>query len=102
MEPTFNMNSYEKKGYLSADYKLFHIADRQDREFSFHYHDFYKIIFFLKGKVTYCIEGKSYELSPYDIVLVAKDEIHRPVVDPDTEYERIVLYLSQSFLNMSE
>ncbi len=95
------MNSYEKKGYLSTHFKLFHIADRQDKKFQFHYHDFYKIVFFLKGNVTYCVEGKTYDLSPYDIVLVGKDEIHRPIVDPDTEYERIVLYLSQSFLNMS-
>ena len=90
---------YEKTGYLTEDYKFFHIKDRSDREFSFHYHDFYKIIVFIKGSVSYNVEGKNYEPKPNDFILVAKNEIHRPVVDPEKEYERFVLYLSDSFLS---
>lgn len=90
---------YEKQGYLTEDFKLFHIKDYSDKQYDFHYHDFYKIIFFLKGDVTYCIEGKNYELLPRDLVLVSKAEIHKPVISPDSEYERYVLYLSTSFLN---
>lgn len=90
---------YEKQGYLKDKYKIFHIKDRTDRDFSFHYHDFYKIVVFLEGKVTYSIEGKNYVLIPKDIVLVGRNEIHKPIVDPSCDYERIVVYLSQSFFS---
>lgn len=90
---------YEKTGYLTEDYKFFHIKDKSDRTFSFHYHDFYKIILFVKGKVSYNVEGKNYELKPNDLILVGRNEIHRPVVDANTEYERFVLYLSDNFLS---
>lgn len=90
---------FEKTGYLTENYKYFHIKDKSDRVFDYHYHDFYKIIFFVKGDVTYNVEGKSYELKPMDFVLVGKNEIHRPIVNPDAEYERIVVYLSDSFLS---
>ena len=90
---------YEKTGYLTEDYKFFHIKDRSDRKYGFHYHDFYKIILFLKGHVSYNVEGKNYELKPLDLILVGRNEIHRPVVDPEAEYERFVLYLSDTFLS---
>ena len=89
---------YKKQGYLTKEFKIFHIKDKTDKTFDFHYHDFYKIIVFIKGDVVYSIEGKNYELRPMDIVLVGRNEIHRPVINPEVEYERIVLYLSQSFL----
>lgn len=85
---------YEKQGYLKETFKLFYLNDKTNRQYEYHYHDFYKIIFFLKGNVIYNIEGKNYELQPYDIVFVGRNEIHRPVVSADTEYERYVLYLS--------
>lgn len=91
---------YEKQGYLTKEFKIFHIKDKSDKVFDFHYHEFYKIILFISGNVEYSVEGKNYELQPSDIVLISKNEIHKPVIDPLCEYERIVLYLSQSFLNL--
>ena len=38
----------------------------------------------------YTIEGRTYQLEPYDMVLVRHNEIHRPVVDTTTPYERII------------
>ena len=68
------MNSFneptEKTGYLEQDFRLFHIKDQTKREFSYHYHDFHKVIIFLSGKAAYHIEGKSYYLKPWDILLV--------------------------------
>lgn len=90
---------YEKTGYLTEDYKFFHIKDMSDRVFDFHYHDFYKIIFFVRGDVSYIVEGKRYELTPHDFILVGRNEIHRPIVNPEVEYERFVLYLSDTFLS---
>lgn len=64
------LEQYEKTGYLTEPFRVFHIRDRRELEFDFHYHDFYKIIYFLEGKVNYQIEGKTYSLKPHDFVLV--------------------------------
>lgn len=93
------MINFEKTGYLNHDFEMFHIVDCQRKEFSFHYHDFNKIIIFLRGNINYSIEGKSYQLKPYDIVLVNAGEIHRPSVLDSTAYERIIIYVSTQFLN---
>lgn len=93
------MESYEKKGYLNSEFRLFHLTDRELHEITTHYHDFDKITIFIKGKVTYMVEGKSYELKPYDIVLVKHNDIHRLTVDNSEVYERIIVYISPNFMN---
>lgn len=93
------MDNYNKKGYLDTNFRIFHLKDSISKEFDFHYHDFHKITIFLKGKVTYYIEGKSYELRPYDIVLVNRNEIHKIEVDSSTPYERIIVYISPDFMD---
>jgi AraC-like DNA-binding protein len=91
--------NFEKLGYLNDDFKIFHIVDRQRKDYAFHYHDFNKIIIFLSGNINYSIEGKNYLLKPYDIVLVKEGEIHKPSVLDSTTYERIIIYVSTQFLN---
>ena len=88
----------QKQGYLEGDFHLFHIKDRLQRTYNFHYHDFLKILVHLEGNVIYTIEGRSYSLCPGDIVLVDRGQIHRPQVDFASPYERLVLYLSPDFL----
>lgn len=77
----YSQYSLAKTGYLKEDFRLFHINDRTDREFEWHYHDFHKIIVFVSGKVTYHIEGKAYHLKPQDILLVSQGAIHKPEID---------------------
>jgi AraC-like DNA-binding protein len=93
------MINFEKAGYLDHDFKIFHLIDRQRKEFEFHYHDFNKIVIFISGNINYTIEGKSYELQPYDILLVNAGEIHRPSVLDNSAYERIIIYVSPQFLS---
>lgn len=93
------MDQYIKKGYLNSEFRLFHLTDKETKEVEYHYHDFDKITIFMKGHVTYTIEGKSYDLKPYDIVLVKHNDIHRLTVDNSTLYERIIVYISPNFMN---
>lgn len=93
------MNNFEKLGYLEDDFKMFHINDRQKKDFAFHYHDFNKIIILISGNLNYTIEGKNYALKPYDIVLVNAGEIHRPNILDNSDYERIIIYVSTQFLS---
>lgn len=91
--------SYEKKGYLNSDFRIFHLVDNIRKEFDFHYHEFHKITIFIRGKAQYYVEGKTYELQPYDIVLVNRNDIHRIEVDSSVPYERIIVYISPGFID---
>lgn len=87
-----------KVGYLNDNFKIFHIRDKKDIKFEYHHHDFSKIIILIDGDLTYYIEGKAYILKPWDILFVNKNEIHKPVVNPDKYYERIVIWLNPDFM----
>ena len=84
---------YEKTGYLHEDFRLFHIKDQTKKEYSYHYHDFHKVLFFLSGNVTYHIEGKSYHLTPGDILLVSRHSIHKPEIDTSVPYDRYIFWI---------
>jgi AraC-like DNA-binding protein len=93
------MPEYKKVGYLTSSFKMFHLKDRERRDFSYHYHDFHKILILVSGDVTYCVEGRSYDLLPGDIVLVNAGEVHRPIIKSGNDYERIIIYVSPDFLS---
>ena len=93
------LEQYEKTGYLKEPFKMFHLRDRIGQEYNFHYHDFYKIIYFVEGRVDYKIEGKTYQLKPHDFVLVDYNAIHKPEIDSSIPYERYVIYLSEKFVS---
>ena len=88
----------EKTGYLNEDFRLFHIKDQTKKEFAYHYHDFHKVVIFISGKVVYHIEGKAYQLMPWDILLVNRHAIHRPEIDPSVPYERFILWIQNDIL----
>ncbi len=87
-----------KIGYLDDNFKIFHIRDKKDITFEYHHHDFSKIVILIEGNVNYFVEGKCYNLKPWDILFVNKDEIHKPVIDSNRYYERIVIWLSPNFM----
>ncbi|TAH73760.1 MAG: AraC family transcriptional regulator [Anaerolineaceae bacterium] len=95
----YEADEMKKRGYLNEDFMFFKLKDQKKSEFEFHYHDFNKIIVFLSGDVTYIIEGKTYILKPWDILLVGKNDIHQPIISSDTAYERIILWLNPHFLD---
>lgn len=87
-----------RRGQLNKDFKFFHLKDKSDTQFEHHFHDFNKIIVFIFGNVIYNIEGKSYKLMPWDILFVPRNQVHKPLVEPDEEYERIVIWINDTFL----
>ena len=89
----YSQYNLEKTGYLKEDFRLFHINDQTKKDFSYHYHDFHKIIVFISGKVTYHIEGKAYHLKPRDILLVSQGAINKPESDPSVPYERYIFWI---------
>lgn len=93
MEWRNTMSNKEKVGYLDEDFKFFYIKDNFSVNIENHHHDFNKIVIFISGNVQYSIEGKSYNLKPWDILLIAKNEIHRCDIDISKPYERIVIWI---------
>ena len=89
---------YAKKGYLLEDFRLFHLKDKGETKVDYHYHEFYKLLFFVSGKGGYFVEGKRYSLTPGDIILIGKQCVHRPEFEPGVPCERIILYISPEFL----
>lgn len=89
---------YEKKGYLLEDFRLFHLKDNGEKKIDYHYHEFYKLLFFISGKGGYFVEGKRYSLKPGDIVLIGSHCVHRPEFEPRALCERIIIYLAPEFL----
>lgn len=90
--------NYSKRGYLHEDFRLFHLRDVGVEEMEYHYHEFDKIVIFLSGTASYIMEGRSYFLEPWDVLLVSHHLIHKPVIDPNAPYERVVIYLDPGFI----
>lgn len=92
--------SYQTRQYmLKNEYEVFHYKDLDLNEVELHHHDFYEVYLFLSGKATYMIEGRSYILSPGDIILVNTDELHQlKIHNKSVAYERIVLWIKPQFL----
>lgn len=87
-----------KRGYLNEDFRLFHLKDSRAQKLDYHYHEFDKLILLLGGKVTYVVEGVTYFLRPWDVLLVQHNMIHKPTIDPVEPYERIVIWLGRDWL----
>lgn len=86
----------------SEDFEFFHYSDNIPINVEYHNHDFYEIFFFISGKVKYVIEGKTYTLKPNDILLTNNKELHKPIIENGINYERIIIWISPSFIKKIE
>lgn len=89
---------YEKQGYLLEDFRLFHLQDTRGVKTRYHYHEFCKLLLLISGSGSYTVEGKRFTLRPGDAVLLGSHCVHRCEFPQDHPYERIILYISPSFL----
>lgn len=95
------MSDYQKKGFLSEDFRLFHLRSQGRTQPEFHYHEFYKVLLLVSGSGSYTVEGRRYAVQSGDIILVGSHCVHRPEFEPGAAYERIILYISPEFLKRS-
>lgn len=59
-----------------------------------HTHERYEIYCFLEGKAQYCVEGRRYDLSPGDLMVMRKGEVHMVDVDCSKPYRRIGVHFN--------
>ncbi len=89
---------YSNDGYLNENFRLFHLKDSSGQEKDFHFHEFDKIVILVSGRVDYTVEGTSYRLEPWDVLLVRHHMIHRAAIDLSVPYERIIIYLDSAYV----
>ena len=92
------MSGHRKRGYLLENFRLFHLNSRGGTQVEYHYHEFCKILLLIQGSGGYFIDGQRYLLQSGDILLLDAHSIHRPELDPQVPYERIILYISPEYL----
>ena len=92
------MSNYKKRGYLLENFRLFHLRSAGGSPVDYHYHEFCKMLLLISGSGGYAIDGQRYLLQPGDIVLLGSRSIHRPELDGDAPYERIIIYISPEYL----
>ena len=61
-------------------------------------HPMCEIILLLSGSVKYKIEGRSYDLSPLDAIIIHPNKLHSREINPPVPYERMVLHFSPDLL----
>lgn len=84
---------------IRPDFECYHYLDPTPPDVEFHEHEFYEVFFFLSGKVSYNIEGRTYLLRPGDILLTDNQDIHKPEVQLGKPYERYVVWITPEFLH---
>lgn len=87
------MDNRNNKGYLNEDFKIFYLKDNNGANTEYHHHNFHKIVIFISGEAQYTIEGKTYNLKPWDILIINKNEIHKCIAKEGVPYERLVIWM---------
>ena len=95
------MTEYEKRGYLLENFRLFHLYSPGGANVEYHYHEFCKLLLLISGRGGYVVDGQKYLLQPGDVVLIGSRSAHRPELEGDATYERIIIYISPEFLQQS-
>lgn len=92
------MTGYEKRGYLLENFRLFHLNSQAGSKVDYHYHEFCKLLLLVSGRGGYVVDGQRYLLQPGDVVLVGSRSAHRPELEEDSTYERIIVYIDPGYL----
>ena len=95
------MTEYEKRGYLLENFRLFHLQSPGGANVEYHYHEFCKLLLLVSGRGGYVVNGQKYLLQSGDVVLIGSRSAHRPELEGDAPYERIIVYISPEFLQQS-
>ena len=83
----------------SQTFEAFYYKEPRGVDVEVHHHDFYEVYNLLAGEVSYWVDGKTYHLRSGDILLINPMELHRPIVDKNSRYERFVLWINKNYLD---
>ena len=92
-------SNFSREGYLTENYHFFHLRDTAGQERDFHFHDFDKIVVLISGRVDYAVEDKTYDLKPWEVLIIPHHTIHKALIDKKEPYERIIIYLNRNYFD---
>ena len=87
-----------RQSMKDRQFEVFHYRERKPGNMEVHHHDFFEICFLLDGEVSFRVDGHAYTLNPGDMLLINPQELHQAMIDRDTIYERIVLWIDRGYL----
>lgn len=87
-----------RQSMKNKQFEVFHYRERRPGNMEVHHHDFFEICFLLGGEVSFRVEGHTHTLKPGDMLLINPQELHQALIDRDTLYERIVLWIDRGYL----
>ncbi len=87
-----------RQSMRNRQFEVFHYRERRPGNMEVHHHDFFEICFLLGGEVSFRVEGRIHTLKPGDMLLINPQELHQALIDRDTIYERMVLWIDRGYL----
>ena len=83
---------------LRNDFEAFYYSDDAMRPVAPHRHNFYELLFFIEGDVTYMVADHPYPLQPGDLLIIPGSIPHYPVFGETKRYRRVVLWVTPDFV----
>lgn len=86
---------------LTTDSLYFHhtVSDTPNGEYALHCHPYYEVFYFLRGDISYRVEGAEYPLQPGSLLLMPPGVFHGVRILTDRPYERIAVHFLPGYLS---
>ena len=99
MKKNLRANFSTRQYMLSKDFEIYYYNDRNLPTLQDHTHDYYEFYFLLGGEVSIHIDDTTYPLKAGDMILIPPGVHHHVnVLNPELPYQRIIFWISQSYL----
>ena len=92
--------SDERQYMLSGDYEVYEKVGEPIGAVTFHYHDFYELIYIMEGEFSSLIEDRAVRMRKGDFLLIDKNVMHKyhPTEREMDSSRRIILWISDQML----
>lgn len=94
----FPEHFHSRQHMLRNDFEAFYYADDAMRPVAPHRHNFYELLFFMEGSVTYMAADRPYPLQPGDLLIIPSSVSHHPVFGENKRCRRVVLWVTEEFV----
>jgi len=89
----------EYKG-LTKDIEICHNKNEVPFIFVPHLHSHYEIYYNISGAKGYMVNGNFYKCGSRDLIVIPKVQAHKVLVKPNVEYERCIINIDESVLQL--
>ncbi len=92
------LNEFYKSPHIFVDFN--HNVDVVNKPIfsQNHFHYRYEIYYFISGNAKYFIDDKTYILNPGNLLMINDSQLHRVILQPDEDYERITIHFNHNLI----